>query len=113
METRQFGSSDCAHVEAARCKFIEQHGGALAGDGGSALPNHPHTPDPAAAQALHDRRGNGPCAQVCAQQAIALHDLAAQRLAETERRLADLLEEEVRIRASVNVARGHLGGGNL
>ncbi len=40
--------------------------------------------------------------------AVALHELAAQRLAEAGGRLGDLLQEEVRVRATIDVAGGDL-----
>ncbi|CAB4730447.1 unannotated protein [freshwater metagenome] len=113
VETRQFGSSDCADVEPALDELVEQHGCALAGDGSSSLADDTHAADATAAQPIDNGLRNGACSERGTQQAVVLHDLAAQGLAEAEGSLADLLEEEVRIRASVDVARGHLGDGNL
>jgi hypothetical protein len=44
---------------------------------------------------------------------VALDDLAAQGLGEADRRLADLLEQEVRCVAAVDVAGGDLGGDDV
>ena len=51
--------------------------------------------------------------RLTARQAVALDQLAPQRLAEAGRRLGDLLEQEVRELAPVDVAGGDLGAGDV
>ena len=47
------------------------------------------------------------------QQAVVIDDLAAQGLGEADRRLGDLLQQEVRCIATVDVAGGDLGGDHI
>ena len=65
--------------------------------------------DRPAAQPVGDVRRQRPRTDDGTQPPVALDDLAAQRLGEAVRRLGDLLEQEVRGVAAVDVARGDLG----
>ena len=94
-------------------QLVEDRCGALAGDGGGALSDHPDPRDRAGGEPIGDVGGQRPLADVGAEQAVAFDDLAAQRLGEAVRRLADLLEQEVWGVAAVDVAGGHLGGGDV
>ena len=83
-------------------------GQALAGDVGGALADHLDAADAAVAQALAHRGGEHVVAERHLQPTVALDELAAQRLAEAGGRLGDLLQQEVRVGAAVDVAGGDL-----
>ena len=87
----------------------DQRGGqALAGDVGGALADHLDPADAAVAQALAHRGGEHVVVERHLHPTVALHELAAQRLAEAGRRLGDLLQQEVRVGATVDVPRRDL-----
>ena len=112
-EPRQLGGRDGVDVETAVAELFEDRRRALAGDSRRALPDDADSRDGAGGQAgprsTRERAGS----DVGVQDTIALDDLAAQRLAEALGRLADLLPEEVRGVASVDVACRELGRDEL
>ena len=112
-EPRQLGRRDGVDVEAAVAQLVEDRRRALAGDRGGALPDDTDPRDGAGRQPRRDRIGERPGADLGVQDAVALDDLAAQRLAEALGCLADLLPEVVRGVAAVDVAGGDLGGDDL
>ncbi len=69
--------------------------------------------DRAGSESGGDVSGECPLADIGAKAAVAFDDLAAQRLGEALRGLGDLLQEEVRGVAAIDVAGGHLGGGHV
>ena len=81
----------------------ERRGQALAGDVGRALTDHLDPADAAVAQALAHGGGEHVVVERHLHPTVALHELAAQRLAEARRRLGDLLQQEVRVGATVDV----------
>ena len=105
----QLGGREGLDAEAAVGDAGEQRAGqALAGHVGGALADHLDPVDAPVAQPLAHRWGEHVVAERDVQRAVALDELAAQRLAEAVGRLGDLLEEEVRVGAAVDVAGGDL-----
>ena len=87
-----------------------QDGGhALARDGRGALADHQHAGDRAGGEPFGHILGERPLAELGSQEAVALTDAAPQGLAEAARCLGDLLQQEVRVGAAVDVAGGDLG----
>ena len=82
-EAGQLGRGDRVDVETAVAELVEHRGRALAGDRRRALPDDDASARIVpAAQPLGDRRRKASVADDGAQPAVALDDLAAQRLAE-------------------------------
>jgi hypothetical protein len=75
---------------------------------GRALADDLDAVDAPVAQPLAHARGEHVVTQRDVQRPVAVDQLAAQRLAEAVGSLRDLLEQEVRIRAAVDVAGGDL-----
>ena len=94
-------------------QLVEDRRSALPGDRCGALADHPHAGDRAGGEPIGDVGGQRPLADVGAQRSVAFDDLAAQRLREAQRRLGDLLEQEVGGVAAVDVAGGDLGGDDV
>ncbi len=115
VEAGQLGGQHGPHLDRRVADGRPQGDGqALAGDGGGALADHQHPADRAGAQVGPEVVGQRVGRQLHRRAAPSTStQLAAQRLAERRRRLGDLLEQEVRGVAPVDVAGGDLGGGQL
>ena len=108
-EAGQLGGGERFDAQAAVGDAGEQRGRqALPGDVGGALPDHLDAIDATVPQALAHGGGEHVVAQRDVQPAVAVDELAAQRLAEAVGGLGDLLEEEVRVGAAIDVAGGDL-----
>ncbi len=94
-------------------QLVEDRRRALAGDGRRALSDHADAGDRPGREPSGDVGRERALADVGVQQPVALDDLAAQRLGEAVRRLGDLLEQEVRGVAAVDVAGRDLGGDDV
>ncbi len=112
-EARQFGGSDRVHVEPGVGQLVENRGGALTGDRRRALADHPYASDRPGSEPGSDVGGKCALADIGVQETVTFDDLAAQRLREAERRLRDLLEQEVRRISPVDVSGGDLGGHDI
>ena len=108
-EPGELGGRERLHPEPSVRDAGEQRARqALAGHVGRALADHLDAVDAAVAQPLAHAGREHVVAQRDVQRTVAVDELAAERLAEAVGRLGDLLEEEVRVRAAVDVAGGDL-----
>ena len=112
-EAAELGRGDRIDVELAVGQRIEHRRHAATGDGCGALADDLDLGDAPVGQPGADVGGQGAMADRGATQAVDLDDLAAHGLAETCRRLADLLQQVVRRVAAIDVAGGDLCGGDV
>ena len=112
-EAAQLGGGDRIDVELAVGQRVEHRGHAATGDRRGALADDLDLGDAAVGETGADVGGQGTGTDRCPAEAVDLDDLAAHGLAEAGRRLADLLQQEVRRVAAVDVARGDLRGADV
>ena len=107
-EPAELGGGDRVDVERPCGQQIEHIGHAATRHGSGALADDAYLGDRAISQPRRDVGGQCLGAHRCVQLTTALDDLAAERLAETLGRFADLFQQEVRCLAPVDVACGDL-----
>ena len=108
-ETRQLGRRDRIDVETTLAQFVEKIGATLPGHRGRALADHSDLGDGTTREARHHRGRKSARARSSHQSAVHFGDLAAQRLAQTLGCFADLLQQEVRSVAPIDVASRDFG----